>query len=80
MPLPQQKRFKLNMFISSNNCPIDEDIVLVKDKEFYTMSEISNLLGLNYSVVNAIYKGKYKKFVNAPCIPTIIITKINGSF
>jgi len=80
MPPPHNKRFKLTMYMSKKNCPIENDIYMVRDMEFYTIMDASKFLRMNYNVVNAIYKGKHKKYSDAPCIPTIVIEKIMGGY
>lgn len=76
MPLPANNRFRLTMFMSKTNCPIEEDIYIVKDKDFLTLMDISKYLNISYSVINAIYKKKTEKYGKASCIPTIEIKNI----
>jgi len=76
MPLPETIRYSLTMYMSVRNCPVMEDVYLVKEKGFYTMTDIARFLKMNYSVVNSIYKKKTNKYGDAPCMPTIEIKNI----
>ncbi len=77
-------RFKLNVVMNCVNLPdclIKTDMWLVKDKEFNTLRDIAEYLGITYHIAVAVYhkrtEDKGKKWVKSPLCPTIQIEKIS---
>jgi hypothetical protein len=73
-------RFNVNVVLKSQNMPDEmrEDLHIVKDKEFFTLRDIAEYLGLSYHIISAINEGKQgKKWTSdAALCPTITIEKI----
>lgn len=73
-------RFNVNVVLKAVNMPDEmrEDIIIVKDKQFFTMRDIAEYLGISYHVISAIHEGKTKgkKWTSDVLCPTITIEKI----
>lgn len=79
-------RFTMSVVFKKEHLPsqsdIMEDMVIIPEREFNTLRDISEFLNLSYPCVCNIFKGKTisksKKWVDRSLCPTIQINKINN--
>jgi len=76
-------RFSLTVKLKRDalpECDITEDIIIIDNKHFFTLRDISEFLSMSYNIVGNIYQNKYldkgKKWNNNKLCPTIEIIKL----
>lgn len=76
-------RFTLSIKLRKDalpDCDINDDIIIVDNKHFFTLRDISDFLNISYNIVTNIYQNKYlskgKKWSNNKLCPTIEINKL----
>ena len=76
-------RFSLSVKLKKDalpECDIKDDIIIVDNKHFFTLRDISEFLSISYNIVSNIYQNKYmdkgKKWSNNKLCPSIEINKL----
>jgi len=73
-------RFKVSVIMNCKNlptCDIKEDVIIIKDKEFFTLRDVAEFLNISYHIIVGIHHKKTDlKWVNSSLCPTISIIKI----